>query len=428
MEKKQGFFWFFKITLVLFFFGTCSLVAVASGAFWHFSKDLPNIITVADYHPWLVTRVFANLNEKTPELVGEFSIQKRYIVPYEKIPEHVIKAFISAEDDRFFEHSGINIISMIRASIANFKAGHVVQGGSTITQQVAKSLLLSSEKSFGRKIKEVMLAWKIEKNLTKEQILFLYLNQIYLGHGAYGVQAASEAYFNKDVTKLTLAEAAILAGMPQAPGKYSPLLNPKRAKERQLYVLKRMLENQFINSAQMTSAAAQEIPVYEDQDVTKKYSTYYLDHVRKYLIEKYGEDAVFKEGLTVFIPTTPQLLLSGRESLRRGLEAVDKRIGYRGPIQTLKDQKEIEAFLKKERLELIDKRLGFKVLLPDGKIDRIAGLKMKSILTDAQLLDPRELYQAVVISIDDLKKNVRVMIGGAPADLPLEKIKWAKKT
>src|ERR1700722_20204266 len=163
---------------------------------------------------------------------------------------------------------------MIRASIANFRAGHTVQGGSTITQQVAKSLLLTpegtiAERTFSRKIKEVILASRIEKNLTKQQILYLYLNQIYLGHGAYGVQAASQTYFRKDISDLNTAEAALLARIPQAPGKYSPLLNPKKAKERQLYVLRRLFENKYISQAQMQEAAALPLKVYHDEDTNK---------------------------------------------------------------------------------------------------------------------------------------------------------------
>jgi penicillin-binding protein 1A len=219
-----------KIGIVqILFFGvvgtTVFVMAAAAVIFWHFSKDLPKIITAADYHPLTVTRVYgvpggvvSSTSKET--LMAEFYKERRYLTPFEKIPDIVVRSFISAEDDQFFEHPGINILSMIRAGIANFRAGHYVQGASTITQQMVKSLLLTPEKSMSRKIKELILASRIEKNLTKQQILYLYLNQIYLGHGAYGVQAASQTYFRKDIGDLNTAEAALLAGLPQAPGKY----------------------------------------------------------------------------------------------------------------------------------------------------------------------------------------------------------------
>jgi penicillin-binding protein 1A len=333
LQKDSG--WIFKTVFLLGVGSTLVVMMIAAAVFWHFSRGLPRIITVADYRPLGVTRILGSNGKESVEL-GEFFKERRYLIPYERIPDHLIRAFISAEDDRFFEHPGINILSIIRAGIANFKAGHVVQGGSTITQQVAKSLLLTPERSFDRKIKEVILASRIEQNLTKQQILYLYLNQIYLGHGAYGAQAASRTYFRKDISEISIAEAALLAGMPQAPGKYSPLLNPKKAKERQLYVLRRMMENRYISPAQMTEAAGQPLRIFHDEDLNGKFAPYYVEHIRKYLVEKYGEKAVYEDGLTVSVPTTPELSLVAKKSLKDGLLAVDKRIGYRGPIQHLR--------------------------------------------------------------------------------------------
>ena len=398
--------------------GSLLIILLLGGGLWKFSRELPKIITVEDYRPLGVTRVFAGAG-KNPVEIGEFFKERRYLVPFEKIPDHVVRAFISAEDDRFFEHPGINIASMIRAGIANFRAGHVVQGGSTITQQVAKSLLLTPERSFDRKIKEIILASRIENNLTKQQILYLYLNQIYLGHGAYGVQAASRTYFRKDISEITLAEAALLAGMPQAPGKYSPLLNPKRAKERQLYVLKRMMENKFITQVQMGDAGRQELRIFHDDDLNSKYAPYYVEHVRKYLVDKYGEKSVYEDGLTVSVPIDADLALSAKKSLRDGLLAVDKRSGYRGPLQHFKTFEEIERFLKDERLKLIAERLQFQVFKADGQMNAFEALEMAGMRSERELLLQDEFYQAVVTGIDQKRKVALLLIGAIPAELPL---------
>jgi penicillin-binding protein 1A len=423
---NKGSGWIVKIALVLTVCGTFLLILLGGAVYWHFAKDLPQIISVADYRPLGVTRVLAKGPSNEPIEIGEFFKERRYLIPYEKIPELIVRSFISAEDDRFFEHSGINIFSMVRASIANFKAGRVVQGGSTITQQVAKSLLLTPEKSFERKIKEIILASRIEQNLTKQQILYLYLNQIYLGHGAYGVQAASRMYFGKDISNITLAEASLLAGMPQAPGKYSPLLNPKRAKERQLYVLHRMVENRFIDQNQMMQAAAEPLRIFQEKDLNVKFAPYYVENIRKYLVEKYGEKAVYEEGLTVTVPLKSDVAEEAKKNVHDGLMQVDKRIGFRGPIQHLKTTEEIEKFLEGARLNIIEKRLGFQLFLPDGRLDLIEAMRNAGIQTDADLLEPDRLYQAVVTGFDDKKKAARVMIGAAKGELSITKMRWAR--
>ncbi len=422
---KKDIGWIFKSIFILGVTGTVLVMLISFVVIWHFSQGLPQIITVSDYHPLGVTRVLTS-NGKDVVEIGEFFKEKRYLTPYDKMPENVIRAFISAEDDRFFEHPGINILSMLRAGIANFKAGHVVQGGSTITQQVAKSLLLTPERSFDRKIKEIILASRIERNLTKQQILYLYLNQIYLGHGSYGVQAASKIYFQKDASEVSLAEAALLAGMPQAPGKYSPLVNPKKAKERQLYVLRRMVENKYITQAQMLVAAAQPLKIFHDQDLNSQYAPYFVEYVRKYLIEKYGEKAVYEDGLTVLVPIQPDLSRIAEKSVKIGLNAVDKRIGYRGPVQHLKNSEEIEHFLEDYRLKLIEKKIHFQLFLPDGRIDALEAMHFAGIQSDVNLLVSGEVYSAVVTGFDNKKKTARVMIGAVRAELSIEKMKWAK--
>ena len=230
------------------------------------------------------------------------------------------------------------------------------------------------------------------------------MNQIYLGHGAYGVQAAARTYFRKDISEITIAESALLAGMPQAPGKYSPLLNPKRAKERQLYVLKRMLENRYISAAQLSEAAATPLRIFHDEDLNAKYAPYYVEYIRKYLVEKYGEKAVLEDGLVVNVPTTPELSLAAQKSLRDGLLAIDKRIGYRGPLQHIKTIEEIEKYLKEQRAKLIENKLHFKLFLPDGRMDSFEAMHHAGIQSDMELLEAGQLYEAVVSRFDDKKK------------------------
>ena len=226
---KKGIFYFFTIGLV-----SVCLIAISVALYIFFlSTTLPHLVTADGYKPRLVSEVFDMHGEK----IGEFFREKRKLIAIENIPEKLMQAFIAAEDASFYDHQGINYTAILRAFLVNLREGRKVQGGSTITQQVARSLLLTREKTYTRKLKEILLAYRIEANLTKEEILYLYLNQIYLGSGAYGVVVAAEVYFRKDIKDLTLEEVAILAGLPQAPSRYSPIINSKAAKNRQRYVL-----------------------------------------------------------------------------------------------------------------------------------------------------------------------------------------------
>ena len=423
--KSIGHAHLFRLLFLLGIGGSFVMMLVLGLVFWLFSRDLPKIITVADYRPLTVTRVYGYQGQEQVE-IGEFFKERRYIVPYEGIPQNLVQAFISAEDDQFFDHPGINIASMIRAGIANFRAGHVVQGGSTITQQVAKSLLLTPERSFDRKIKEVILASRIEQNLSKQQILYLYLNQIYLGHGAYGVEAASRMYFRKKVSDLTLAESAILAGMPQAPGKFSPHLNPRKAKERQLYVLRRMLENKFINQSDYKTASQESLKIFHDEDFNGKIAPYYVEHIRRYLVEKYGEKTVYEDGLNVYTPIQVPVALAAKKSVEEGLRSIDKRIGFRGPVQRLKSEEEINKFIEEQRLSLIDRKLHFKVLTPEGALSAPEAIQLAQLQSERDLLELGELYQAVVVGNDAARKTVQVMIGHIQAEISAEQMKWAR--
>jgi penicillin-binding protein 1A len=263
------------------------------GTYFYLSEDLPRIATLKDYRPPIITTVYSDDNRK----IAEFYKERRIVIPLSKMPKMLIEAFIAAEDARFYQHQGIDIFSIIRAFFKNIEAGTIVQGGSTITQQVTKSFLLTPERSYIRKLKEAILAYRIDKVFSKDEVLFLYLNQIYLGHGAYGVEAASENYFGKSVQGLDLAECAMLAGLPQAPSRYSPFRHPERAKQRQIYVLNRMLVEGFITNIQATEAINRVLDIKPRRNWYIEEVPVYTEYIRRYLEKKYGANALYKEGL-----------------------------------------------------------------------------------------------------------------------------------
>ncbi|HIC96928.1 MAG TPA: hypothetical protein EYP11_00825 [Aquificaceae bacterium] len=255
---------------------------------------------------------------------GDIGVQKRYYVSIDKIPQRLVQAFIAVEDRNFFSHSGIDFGAILRAAIANLKAGRVVQGGSTITQQLAKNLFLTRERTLKRKLKEALLAIKIERTFEKRKILELYLNQIYLGSGAYGVEAASRVYFGKSAMELTLEEAALLAGLPKAPAKFNPFVNPELAKVRRDYVLRRMLEENFITREEYESAVIKPVSVAGGE---KKISDYVLDMVKEYLMERYG-DLALQGGLKIYITIDRDLQALAVRSLKRGLLKLARIQGF----------------------------------------------------------------------------------------------------
>ncbi len=266
---------FLKIFLLFFVIAIIGAGASAFIIYNYLTKDLPKIYTLWDYKPSVITTVYSDNGEK----IGEFFKERRIVKHLHKLPSMLIDAFIAAEDSRFFEHEGIDFLSIFRAFFKNIEAGEIVQGGSTITQQVTKSFFLSPERSYSRKIKEAALAYRIEKTFSKEEILFLYLNQIYLGHGAYGVEAASENYFDKSAKDLNLAECAILAGLPQAPSRYSPFKNEKLARQRQIYVLNRMLEDNNITAIQMEEAKNVELDIKPRKNLYIEKTPFYTEHI-----------------------------------------------------------------------------------------------------------------------------------------------------
>jgi penicillin-binding protein 1A len=342
-EKKRKRFSFIRFFILLFLVGGAFGAGLGYWGYKQFEKDLPDRWSaLTDYKPSRASRVFSSEGE----LIGEFYLQKRIVLPYDQIPKHVMQAFVAAEDNRFFEHHGIDPLGIVRAAFANFKAGRVVQGGSTITQQVAKLMLVGNERNVFRKIREAILAHKIESKLKKEQILAIYANHVYLGHGAYGVQAAAEVYFGKDAKDLTIAEAAMLGGLPKAPTEDSPTGNFKRAKDRQRYVLGQMLDNKFITDAQYRDALQESIAIIQkDTPLNHIAAPYFVEHIRKIVQAKYAGRDLYDRGLKIYTTLDMRQQRAAEAAVRNGLDAVDHRFGFRGPVTHLDDDK-LSKFLE----------------------------------------------------------------------------------
>ncbi|MSR25312.1 MAG: PBP1A family penicillin-binding protein [Nitrospiraceae bacterium] len=308
------------------------LVLLGAGAagfiFWWASQDLPSLESLSQYQPSQVSRVYSD----DRQVVGQFYVERRLKAQLADVPQHLTQAVIAVEDARFFEHPGLDFIGIARAVWTNLRRGGKVEGASTITQQLARSLFLSAERTYGRKIRELILAYKMELILSKEEILELYLNQIYFGQGAYGVVAAAQTYFGKSLSELTLGEAAMLAGLPKSPNNYSPYKNLERAKKRQEHVLLRMEEAAFITVEQRLDALTK--PLMLRRPGAEQVAPYFIEHVRQHVMGKYGETMVYKGGLEIFTTLNVEMQKAAEQALNRGLRELDKRQGWRGPIGT----------------------------------------------------------------------------------------------
>ena len=302
---------------------------IVGGLLWHLSKDLPALDQLGTYQPSLVTQVYSS----DQQLIGQFFIERRILTPVGDIPEGLRRAVVAVEDVRFFEHPGLDYIGMARAAWTNLRRGGKVEGASTITQQLARSLFLSSERTFDRKVRELILAYKMELVLTKEQILELYLNQIYFGQGAYGVASAAQTYFGKDLSALTTGESAFLAGLPKSPNHYSPFKAYDRAKKRQEHVLARMEEAKFLTTAEREQATA-EILNFRRPGAEQS-APYFVEYIRQLLVAKYGESMVYKGGLKVVTTLNMEMQKLAEAAFADGLRELDKRQGWRGPLRTV---------------------------------------------------------------------------------------------
>jgi penicillin-binding protein 1A len=317
---------------------------------WAFSNNLPDYKFLKNYKPSVSSKVYSG----DGELVSDFSTEKRIFVPYKAIPKIVINSFLSAEDKNFFSHPGVDAKGVVRATINNISniiTSKRLEGASTITQQVAKNFLLSNEVSFNRKLKEAILAFRIERVLSKERILELYLNQIYLGGGAYGVASASLEYFDKSIGDLDYGEAALLAALPKAPSRYNPYKNIKLAKFRRDLVLKNLLENNYLDEDNYQKFLNEKISLKKRKEIFLEDTRYFVEDIRKNVIEKLGYDEVYKKGLNINTPINLNLQKIATQSLRNGLIDYDKRKGWRGPLLNKVNDKDWINGLEELKLE-----------------------------------------------------------------------------
>ena len=329
------------------------------GILWNFSNNIPDYKFLKNYKPPVSSKVYSG----NGDLVADFSTEKRVFVPYSSIPQNVINAFLSAEDKNFFSHPGVDAKGVLRATINNIQnilTSKRLEGASTITQQVAKNFLLTNEVSLKRKIKEAILAFRIERALTKERIIELYLNQIYLGSGAYGVAAASLEYFDKSIKELNYEEAALLAALPKAPSKYNPYKNIELAKFRRNLVLKNLLENDFIDKKKYEILKNKEIFLKKNKKIFLEDAQFYIEDVRKNIIEKLSYEKVYKQGFNINTPINLELQKIATDVLRKGLISYDKRKGWHGVLENKKNDSNWSKDLSNHQLE---KSLNWKIAI-----------------------------------------------------------------
>jgi penicillin-binding protein 1A len=357
----------------------------------YLSQDLPSVEVLKNYQPKTVTFFYSS----DGEIIGEYSHERRLVRPLSEIPLIVRQAFIAVEDANFYQHGGVNVLAMARAAYHNLVSDNL-QGASTITQQVVRSFFLSREKKLVRKLREIILAFRLEGALSKDEILYLYLNQIYLGQGAYGVEAAAETYFDKTVDRLTVAEAAMLAGITQSPEGKNPLRQPQEARARQVYGIKRMVAVGFI-TPQQGDAALDEILnlVGERPNPNLTAAPYFTEHVRRILAEQYGEESLYNDGWRVFTTLDARAQKAADLAVARGLWEYQRRRGFKGPINHL-TEREIAPFIQQKT----------KDFPPDG-------------------LSPERLNQAVILAKDD--QGVDIAVGPYPGRITLKNLEWIGK-
>jgi penicillin-binding protein 1A len=375
-------------------------VVLAVGGYLHFSRGLPEIPTLDRYRPPIVTEMISS----DGQIAGEFFDERRKVVPYGRIPKRVVQAFIASEDQHFFEHSGVDWLGTLRAAVNTYVLRRKIQGGSTLTQQTAKAMLISAEgfaagtrKSLDRKVREFILAKRLERAFTKEEILWMYLNGVYLGHHSYGVQAAAENYYRKNVEDLTLEEAALIAGLPQAPSRYSPFSRPEAAKERRRYVLRRMQEEGMITAEERKRAAEAEVKVFGVDDVFRETAPFYVEHARRYVVDRYGNERLLGDGLRVELAMDLEKQRAAQAALLRGLMEVDHRQGYNGPVA------------------------------------RVAGDERRALAArlarawPAGAIAVGNYVVGIVASVDDKGGAAEVEVGGNRGLLPISGMRWARK-
>lgn len=427
------------------------IIAFMAGAGFAIFRDIPSIKDFERIKTPEGTKVYA----EDGTLIGEFKIQKGIYIPIKQIPKHLINAVVAVEDSRFWKHKGIDYIGIGRALVTDIFHMKLKEGGSTITQQLAKIMFLTPEKTLSRKVKEAYLAMKIERELSKEKILELYLNNVYFGHGAYGVEMASRIYFGKPVNQITLPEAALLAGLIRAPNAYSPYNDLVRAKQRQEIVLERMEKEEFISPQERKRASNQSIHLSSLRISTENYN-YFLEYVRKQLEENFDIEKIYKGNLRVYTTLDPHAQISAQRALQEGLREVDKRMGWRGSLGkvSLKEdtaeekvaftpsqgdiargtvisvnpnQAVIKARGIKGKLNLQDAQWASKILDPSGKIKILKSFKLTDILSPGDIvmvrfksvgkeilfsLEQEPEIEGALAALDPQTGYIKAMVGG----------------
>src|SRR3954470_5680925 len=368
----------------------------AIGVYIAFAKGLPSIDWARHYRPPIVSTVWSG----DEQLVGEFSNERRVVLDYEQIPKRLKQAVIASEDKEFFEHSGWSYTGLLRGIYQTYVKKNRITGGSTLSQPTAKAIMASVEgedsvrvrsgwPGVRRKAREFILTRRLETNFNKEHILWLYLNEVYFGHHSYGVQAAAENYFRKNVWELTLPEIALIAGLPQAPSKFSPFAHPERSKARRAYVLRRMFEEGMITAQERKDAEDAPIKVYAVQDIFRETSPYVTEHIRRDLVARYGNEQLLNEGLKVYATVDLEREHDAVAATIKGVIEADKRQGYRGPLLHLV-QKDWDDFARKEQA----------FLEGDGKHDEVIAALVTGLEKDGKAATVRVGSQAGHIGID----------------------------
>ena len=391
---------------ILFIVGACVVLIALAGLLIVLAyPNLPSLNALTDYRPKIPLRVYT----ADGYVIGEFGEERRAFVQVQDVPAVMKQAILAAEDERFYQHPGIDTLGVLRAAWSNFISGGKRQGASTITMQVARNFFLSSEKTLSRKFYEALLAFKIENDLTKDEILQLYVNQIYLGQRAYGFAAAAQIYYGKPLKDLSTAEASMLAGLPKAPSSYNPIANPKRAKQRQLYVLRRMHELRFINDSQLAEAQAQELQIKRDSGEFSVPADYVAEMARQIAFEQY-RDETYTRGLRVYTTIMRADQLAAHSALRKGVLAYDRRHGYRG-AEAYVDFSEIEGTLEDTAEDVL-------VDFPDSE-DLLAAVVLEADRKSVRAY--RRGGEIVNITDDGLKLALKMLDDKAPPNRRLRR-------
>lgn len=385
--------------------------------FQKYSQDLPKLDSLKDYNPYVLSEVFADDGTK----IGEFWKERRVVLSPQEIPKVFEQAMIASEDASFFQHSGLDYLSIVRAMIQNIKAGQIVQGASTITQQVVTSFLLTKQRKWERKIKEAILAKRIEENFSKQEILYLYLNQVYFGNRAYGIEAAAENYFHKPAQELSIAETTMIVGLVKAPHRFSPIRNFTRAKVRQEYVIDRMLKEGFISEEQAELAKKEPLQIFvapTDKEYNLRFAPWFVEEVRRDIIKRYGENVPYTHGLKIHTTLDLKAQAAAHKAVWKGLLELHKRHGYKHVVKHL-PKEEFERFNRQNSQAIFFSNLEPGILLPNITDEQILKTKIK--------LKPDTIYQGLISEIDAKNKTMLVTVGNATGLIIPKDFGWARK-